>query len=143
MIGNCLCASVKFELSIEKLKIYQCHCSLCRRQTGTASSCGAIIKSDKFTWLAGNKNISTWKTEAGFTSHFCSSCGSSVPNRFMGRNLYWVPAGLIEDANIETIANIFVKDKLNWSNVDSHINQYNDRPDVDKLIDLLCDEGRT
>ncbi|MBL1275990.1 MAG: GFA family protein [Ectothiorhodospiraceae bacterium] len=140
MIGSCLCDSVEFSIEIEKLKIYQCHCSLCRKQTGTASSCGAIVKGEKFSWLTGSENISTWKMEEGFTSHFCSTCGSSVPNHFMGNDLYWIPAGLIQSEKIETIANIYVGDKLNWSNVDSHINQYLERPELEKLIELFTEE---
>lgn len=141
MRGTCLCGTVAFELQVEKLKIYQCHCSLCRRQSGTASSFGAVLSEEKFTWISGLASIRTWEKDTGFTSHFCSSCGSSVPNKFKGRPFYWVPAGLVESDAIETAANVFVSDKPRWSNVASHVNPYATRPDVEELLELLCDRA--
>lgn len=35
LTGQCLCGAVVFSLSAEPLYFYRCHCSLCRRQTGT------------------------------------------------------------------------------------------------------------
>lgn len=138
MIGNCLCGMVKFEAKVETLKVYQCHCSLCRKQTGTASSSGSIIHADNLEWLSGENNISKWVKDTGFTSHFCSTCGSSVPNKFRGSPYYWVPAGLIESDNIEVVTNIFVCDAAKWSQVSMNINPYETRPEVEKLIGLLC-----
>lgn len=137
MIGSCLCGSVKFEVKLDHLKIYQCHCSLCRKQTGAASSCGSVIDIEKFEWLLGEDNISKWVKETGFTSHFCSTCGSSVPNKFRGNPFYWVPAGLMDSQNIEVVANIFVCEAAKWSQVSTSINPHETRPEIKNLIELL------
>ena len=139
MLGKCLCGTIKFQLNIERLKIYQCHCEQCRKQTGTASSCGAAIKYEYFKWLSDTSHISTWQKDSGFTSHFCSVCGSSVPNLFKGNPFYWVPAGLIENDEIETVANLFVCEKAPWSNLDSQVNPHDKKPKIEELIGLLCD----
>jgi len=121
------------------MKIYQCHCEQCRKQTGTASSCGAVVKVENFKWLSNTSPISTWEKGSGFTSHFCSVCGSSVPNEFRGNPFYWVPVGLVEDGEIETVANLFVCEKINWSNVNSKINPYSKKPEIHELVKLLCE----
>lgn len=137
MIGSCLCGTIKFELRVDSLKVYQCHCSLCRKQTGTASSCGSVVHVEKLAWLSGESNIAKWERSTGFTSHFCSTCGSSVPNKFRGNPYYWVPAGLIESDNIEVVVNIFVCDAAKWSLASRSINPYETRPEIEKLIGLL------
>lgn len=137
MIGSCLCGSVKFEVKLDRLKIYQCHCSLCRKQTGTASSCGTVISTEKFEWLSGEGNVSKWVKDTGFTSHFCITCGSSVPNKFRGSPFYWVPAGLMDSQNIEVAANIFVCEAAKWSQVSTGVNPYETKPEIENLIELL------
>jgi len=137
MMGCCLCGTVKFEAKVKTLKIYQCHCSLCRKQTGTASSTGSIIHTDNLKWLSGEDKISKWVKDTGFTSHFCSTCGSPVPNKFRGSPYYWVPAGLIESDNIEVVTNIFVCDVAKWSQVSIKINPYETRPEIGTLLELL------
>jgi len=140
MKGSCLCGAIEFELLIDKMKIYQCHCDLCRKQSGTASSCGSVIAEESFRWLSELPAISKWEKESGFTSHFCSNCGSSVPNKFREEPFFWVPAGTVDSENMETVANIFVCEKTKWSNVSSVVNPFKARPQVKTLVKLLCGE---
>jgi hypothetical protein len=135
--GSCLCGDIKFELSIERLKIYQCHCNLCRKQTGTASSCGSVVSEENFSWLTGEHLITKWEKDSGFTSHFCSACGSSVPNKFRDNPFYWVPAGTIDSDKVDTVVNIFTGEKSHWSNVDSSVNSYKNRSQVHILLKRL------
>ncbi|KCZ27565.1 glutathione-dependent formaldehyde-activating enzyme family domain protein, partial [Acinetobacter baumannii 25977_9] len=37
-IGSCLCNQVKFSITREIKTVYYCHCSLCRKQTGTGAN---------------------------------------------------------------------------------------------------------
>jgi len=138
MLGSCLCGTVKFKLQIDKLTFYQCHCEQCRKQSGTASSCGSVVKSENFEWLSNTDSISTWEKDSGFTSHFCSTCGSSVPNQFRAHPFYWIPVGLVEDGEHEIVANIFTCEKAIWSHVDSQINPYPKRPEIQELLEMLC-----
>lgn len=140
MHGSCLCGAVQFKVKLDRLKVYQCHCSLCRKQTGTAASSGSIVPTHHLEWLGGENFISRWVKDSGFTSHFCRVCGSSVPNQFRGNAYYWVPAGLIDDGNLEVSVNIFTCDAVGWSQVDRRINPYESRPDVETMLALLAGE---
>lgn len=44
MIGHCLCETVVFEIDAASLRLYRCHCSLCRRQSGTASNPAGLLE---------------------------------------------------------------------------------------------------
>lgn len=141
MNGSCLCGSIKFEINTDTLRMYQCHCEQCRKQTGTASSCGSVVTEGKFAWLCGETKVKRWTKNSGFTSHFCSNCGSSVPNKFRGQPYYWVPVGLVESDKIETVANIYTCEKVSWSNVSSLVNSYETKPDIESMVKLLCEQN--
>lgn len=139
MEGSCLCGDIKFEINIDMLRMYQCHCEQCRKQTGTASSCGSVVTQDQFSWTSGESSITKWEKDSGFTSHFCSKCGSSVPNKFRGEPFYWIPVGLVNSNKVQTVANIFTNEKVTWSHVDSLIHPHNKKPAIKTMIKLLCE----
>lgn len=139
MKGSCLCGEIVFELDVEKLKIYQCHCEQCRKQSGTASSCCSVVETNRFSWLSGQSNISKWVKGSGFTSHFCSICGSPVPNEFRGMPYTWIPVGLIEAGEIEIVANLYVCEAVRWGSVSTDVNPYETKPDLDSLINILSE----
>ena len=96
MKGECLCGEVKFEISGELANLYQCHCSLCRKATGAAANAATFVPSTRFRWLSGQQKISSFQKSTGYRSDFCSACGSPVPNPLRGKELVWVPAGLLD-----------------------------------------------
>jgi hypothetical protein len=51
MRGNCLCGAIEFEIVGEVRRLYQCHCSLCRKQSGSTSNSALLIESENFRWL--------------------------------------------------------------------------------------------
>jgi len=91
--GSCLCGAVRFEVDGPFPSLYQCHCSLCRKQGGSVSNTGLIAAADTFRWLEGEDRIGKWQRSTGFRSHFCQHCGSTVPNPLRDTGYVWVPAG--------------------------------------------------
>ena len=115
MHGHCLCGQVEFEVVGERFRLYQCHCSLCRRQGGSLSNAATIVPNEKFRWLSGAELISSWKKDSGFRSDFCSTCGSPVPNPLRNLPYFWVPAGLLEgNGSMEVVAHLCVASKAAW-----------------------------
>ncbi len=113
--GHCFCEKVEFEIAGDTLKLVQCHCSLCRRQSGAASNAAALVPLDRFRWIRGEDSISSWTHESGFRSDFCSVCGSPVPNPLKNLPYVWVPAGLLEDkGHLEIVAHLCVASRASW-----------------------------
>jgi hypothetical protein len=136
--GQCLCGLTRFELNVSVIKAYQCHCSLCRMQSGTASNLGAIIPMENFIWLSSREHIKRWKKETGFTSDFCAHCGSPVPNELRGMPYYWVPVGAMEDtASVEIVAHLCVASKAEWDSIPNNIVQYDSLPNIPAFIQDL------
>jgi hypothetical protein len=43
LTGSCLCKGIRFEISGTHSKVIVCHCSLCRKTSGTSSACYIVI----------------------------------------------------------------------------------------------------
>lgn len=115
MRGRCLCGGVEFEVREAPRKLYQCHCSLCRKQSGAASSAAFVVPSDQLVWHAGQSLVSSYIKPSGFRSDFCSRCGSPVPNALRSTSYVWVPAGLLEEPSSLAVAmHLFVGSKASW-----------------------------
>lgn len=96
MRGECLCGEVAFEIEGELPNLYQCHCSLCRKATGSIANAATFVEGKRFRWLSGQPNVSSFQKPTGYRSDFCSACGSLVPNQLRDTDLIWVPAGLLD-----------------------------------------------
>ncbi len=138
MHGHCLCEQIKFEIVGECFKLYQCHCSLCRRQGGSLSNTATIVSEEKFRWLEGTDHISSWVKASGFRSDFCSICGSPVPNPLRKLPYVWVPAGLLKgDGALEIVAHLCVASKATWDSTPFQVACYDELPDFPDFISLL------
>jgi hypothetical protein len=119
MQGACLCKAVRFEIDGNHYKIYQCHCSLCRKQGGSSSNTATIVPNQRFRWLGGREKISSWTKDTGFRSDFCQVCGSPVPNPLAKLPYYWVPLGLIEDhVEMDVVAHLCNSSRARWDAYD-------------------------
>ena len=115
MRGKCLCGGVEFEVRDPPQRLYQCHCSLCRKQSGAASNAAFIVRSEQLVWLAGQELVSSYVKPTGFRSDFCSKCGSPVPNPLRSTSYVWVPAGLLEEPVALSVAmHLFIGSKASW-----------------------------
>ncbi|MDY0363023.1 MAG: GFA family protein [Desulforegulaceae bacterium] len=116
--GSCLCGEVTFEIDGDFDSFYLCHCSRCRKDTGSAHGANLFSSSATLEWLSGKDKVRNFTL--GSTQHsrsFCSVCGSALPNIQMEGKLLVVPAGSLDcDLSINPTAHIFVSDKANWDN---------------------------
>ena len=116
-------------------KLYQCHCSLCRKQGGASSNTAAIVAEEQMQWLSGQEHITSWVKDTGFRSDFCSNCGSPVPNPLSGKPYFWVPVGLLEgDVQLKISAHLFVGSKASWDVITSPGKQYETMPELAELL---------
>lgn len=76
--GGCLCGGVRFEVDPPFLRANHCHCSRCRRHSGTTGLMQARVLRAQFRLLQGEELISVYGRGAGAVKAFCSVCGSSL-----------------------------------------------------------------
>ncbi len=138
MHGRCLCGQIGFEVLRPVRRVYQCHCSQCRRQGGSASNTATLVAVEHFRWLLGEGSIASWRDESGFRSDFCSRCGSPVPNPLRDQPYVWVPMGLCDGAGAaEIVAHLCVDSSAGWDRIAARGQHYATMPPLPELLTLL------
>ena len=142
--GHCLCGEVAFAIEGDLPNIYQCHCSLCRRVSGSASNAAMRVPAERFRWTGGEDQIGRYATETGFRSDFCRNCGSPVPNETAGGARFWVPAGLLDEPAKSRVAlHLYVDSRASWDAIDTgapHFDTMPDRESLDTILDCALRE---
>ena len=114
--GSCLCGAVRFEIEGEFERFYLCHCSRCRKDSGSAHAANLFSSRAKVRWLAGEDKLSHFRLPG--TRHarsFCAVCGSALPSVQMDGALLVVPAGSLDsDVPLMPDAHIFTASRANW-----------------------------
>jgi hypothetical protein len=76
--GGCLCGGVRFELTAPFRRANHCHCSRCRRHSGTFGLTQGRVPREGFRLLSGEELIRVFRPDGGAVKAFCSVCGSSL-----------------------------------------------------------------
>jgi hypothetical protein len=81
LTGRCLCGSVRFELLERPQSASYCHCTRCRRRTGSAASAQARVAPGGVRVTAGAELVQAFQPPDGWAKEFCSRCGSQLWSR--------------------------------------------------------------
>ncbi|MFC3612808.1 GFA family protein [Lutimaribacter marinistellae] len=116
--GQCLCGAVKFRISGEFEAFFLCHCSRCRKDSGSAHSASLFSSTASLTWVSGEQSIKTFRLSGSrHMKSFCASCGSALPVCQPEVGLLVVPAGSIDSPiDIRPNAHICCSSRANWDN---------------------------
>lgn len=114
LTGSCLCGGVRFEVAKVPL-ILLCHCSICRKSSGSAFAAGAAVQLDDFRLTAGSDLVQHFESSPDVERSFCRVCGSRVPSKARGGRGYFVPAGLLDgDPGVKPALHIFAGSRAPW-----------------------------
>ncbi|MFQ6370554.1 GFA family protein [Shewanella sp. YIC-542] len=114
--GACLCGTVTFEITGHYDRFLLCHCSRCRKDSGSAHAANLYSFSAQLHWLSGEDAVTHFQLPG--TLHgksFCRHCGSALPMRQMHGKLLVVPAGCLDSVpDITPEAHIYTDSKAHW-----------------------------
>lgn len=126
LTGQCLCRAVGYEVADEFVYAANCHCSNCRRTTGSAFKPFAGIERDKFRLTVGSNNLLIFGDESGHDAH-CRRCGSLLYSLVREGAYVHVPMGtLVDEPSIRPEAHIFVGSKAKWFTITDDLPQYDE-----------------
>jgi len=114
--GACNCGAISFRVDAELLEVIVCHCSICRRATGSNGIAVVIVGNETFEWTGGEELVTSWKKpDAEWEMSFCRRCGSPVPGDNDDTRKF-IPAGLISDGgeNLRVAHHIWVDSRATW-----------------------------
>jgi len=115
--GSCFCKHVSYEIS-DNMGVFQyCHCSRCRKVTGSAHAANLFVAPDDFKWLAGEESVIQYDPPETkyFATAFCRHCGSNLPWLSKSGRVVIIPAGTLDDdPGIRPSQNIFCGSRPGW-----------------------------
>ncbi|XOV77546.1 MAG: GFA family protein [Aestuariibacter sp.] len=124
--GSCLCGAIQVQITGEITDIIHCHCSLCRKSSGTAFATNGFVKRQDFSIVTGDALLAAFELRPGKKRHFCQRCASPIfssnaqdPTRIRLR------LGIL-DSDIEErpISHNFVTSKANWDSLNETLPHY-------------------
>ena len=114
--GGCLCGAVTYRITGPFKGFFLCHCSRCRKATGSAHAANLFSDAAQIDWLSGGETVQNFRLEGTrFTRSYCPGCGASVPTVSRDGTRMMVPAGgLDSDVALRPDAHIFCASRANW-----------------------------
>lgn len=121
--GSCLCNRVNYEIKGEPQSMYYCHCSMCRKTTGSAFATNMLIAADDFILISGKDSITGYESSPNEYRYFCSNCGSPLYGQAQVREgLVSIRCGTLnEDPGIRPSAHYFSRSKASWDKIADHL----------------------
>jgi hypothetical protein len=115
--GSCLCQAVTYQYHGPEYVFQYCHCSRCRKFSGSAHTANIIVDPKQFEWLSGEDMLGRFEHPEAkhFATCFCKKCGSSLPWMAKSGRALIIPAGTLDqDPGIRPTQNIFWQDRADW-----------------------------
>jgi hypothetical protein len=131
LTGRCLCGGVTYEITGTVHRFVHCHCSRCRKATGTGHATNILLKPSSAVWLSGENLLKWYRVPEAerFATNFCSECGSLMPRVAPDMSVAVVPAGTLDsDPGILPEARIFFASKADWSCGEDELPQHPEYP---------------
>jgi hypothetical protein len=124
LAGKCFCGAVQYTLPDEFRYAMNCHCSNCRRTTGSAFKPFAGIEHEKFSLTQGHDELLIYGGGKAHDAH-CRKCGSLLYS--VVRDGAWVHVAmgtLVDEPTMRPQRHIFVGSKAPWFTITDDLPQH-------------------
>lgn len=131
--GGCACQAVRYSCAEDPFVSYLCHCTECRKRTGSAFGMSVQVPSAGFRLDAGEPRVRTRVADSGneLAVRFCGVCGTSVWSTSAARpHVTVVYAGTLDEpGRVPVLAHIWTDGALPWVAMDPGIERFPKAPD--------------
>jgi len=129
--GSCFCGAVRYRLESAPMFVHCCHCTDCRKQTGSAFAINALIEADRITLLdaagqpigrsptgEGGPEPVAMNTDSGrpHDIYRCPACKSALWSDYGRRRvMLFVRVATLDDPSaLAPDVHIYTRSKLAW-----------------------------
>lgn len=123
--GRCVCGAVEYSIPDDFKYMGFCHCSECRRFSGSAFSAMGGIPLVSFRVLKGQENIQHYPKSKDTVLAFCRVCGSSLYAQKPLKNMVHLRLGTLDEApSLKPQFHSYVGSKVSWHQIGDALPQF-------------------
>ncbi len=132
--GGCLCGNVRVAIAKPASQTYHCHCSMCRRVTGSLYQTFSVYPADAIRIIAGADTLRTYVSSPGVDRRFCGNCGCQVLCEDASMpGIILINSGVLDGGGHpghppEREQHIYVADKVPWLHLDDRLPRVDQAP---------------
>jgi hypothetical protein len=128
--GECLCGRVRYEVDDAFHAAFFCHCSRCRKATGSAFKAMAAIRRSALTLLADEQDLLIYGDRNGTHDVHCGHCGSLLYSDIAENGNVHVAMGtLTESPGVRPSFHIFAGSRAEWYEITDGLPQFEGLPE--------------
>ncbi|MCK5331371.1 MAG: GFA family protein [Candidatus Marinimicrobia bacterium] len=126
--GECLCGTVKFEVTLPTKWCAHCHCTLCRRSHGAAFVTWFGVETDQFKFIQGEEKLTWYHSSQESKRGFCTNCGSHI----LFRSTKWpgethlTLSNMIDPIDRQPQVHVFFDTHVGWLEFNDDLPRYDD-----------------
>jgi hypothetical protein len=124
--GSCLCRDVRYEIDGEIGEFGYCHCTSCRKASGSAHAANAPVKRAQFRLVSGAETLREFESSPGKRRVFCSRCGSPMYAYMVARpDVIRIRLGSLDTPfDKRPLAHTWVSDGAAWAPIEGEVPQF-------------------
>jgi hypothetical protein len=129
--GGCNCGAIRYRIDAAPLGVAACHCTRCRRQSGSAYSVNLVAPSAMS--IEGELAVfEDTETSSGARVYreFCGRCGSPIRSVLSANpSMVAVKAGTLDDPEpFAPRLHVFTRSKIRWVEIPAEAAQFETTP---------------
>jgi hypothetical protein len=126
--GSCLCRNVQYEIAGEIGEFGYCHCTSCRKASGSAHAANAPVERAQFRLVSGADTLREFQSSPSRVRTFCSRCGSPIYAYLAATpDIIRIRLGSLDTPFTKSPqAHTWVSDKAAWEPIDDGLPQFDE-----------------
>ena len=136
--GSCLCGSIRYSVKGELSDFGYCHCSSCRKASGSAFGANAGVARHEIALHDPDNHLSEYESSPGKVRAFCGHCGSPLFAYLRASaDILRIRLGSLDTPlDKRAKAHTFVADKASWEMIEGDTPQFDEWADRSVLVQL-------
>ena len=128
--GSCLCGAVRYAFEGEPRRVVNCHCSACRKATGSSFATWVLVPLERFEWVTGREALREFASSDDGRRLFCGVCGATMGSVTSRRpKLMHIAAGTLDHApELKVAFHLYVGSKAKWHEITDGVPQHDELP---------------
>ena len=115
--GSCVCGAGAYRIEGPFRGFQYCHCSRCRKKSGSSSAANLFVPLAQFSWERGEDKVKRFELPNAeyWSTSFCTDCGSATPWLTRNGRVMGVGAGgLDDDPGVAPTRSIYFGSRATW-----------------------------